>query len=199
MKLPHYVLVALSLVVVILTWVIAEQAKGDLAVPAQFLAAIVSAVKLIDTVIAMCSDSVSSGLAQKRALAAAATKVSGVILFVLALGALGGGLTACAQIQAVLPELDAIEAVVVKDLAANDTDGQIAADVCQLLGGTSTADAVCANVTNIVVDVVQTLLDSGVLGKRAPAAVERAKLLVASGHAKLALKAADAALFAVSQ
>jgi hypothetical protein len=74
---------------------------------------------------------------------------------------------ACQQVQAAFPVLNAIEAVVAKDLAAGASDEQIAADVCQALGGNSLEDAVCADSAQIVQDVVTTLLDTGVLSGQA--------------------------------
>ena len=75
----------------------------------------------------------------------------------------------CQQIQAAFPTLDKIEAVVAADFEAGDSDETIAADVCKTLGGTSSTDAVCADVTQLVVDAVTFLVDSGTLSAKAKA------------------------------
>jgi hypothetical protein len=79
--------------------------------------------------------------------------------------AVAGGVMAptagCQQVQAAFPTLNAIEQVVAKDLAAGVTDAQMASDVCAVLGGSALTDAVCADATQLVVDAVNFLLDSG--------------------------------------
>jgi hypothetical protein len=93
-----------------------------------------------------------------------ATKVVGSMLAIgLALG-VGG----CSWLKGTaFPMVDKIETTVQNDLEAGDTDQQIASDVCADLGGTATTDAVCANVTTLVVDAIAILTDSGVLSHKA--------------------------------
>lgn len=180
MKLPHWVLVAASFAVVVLTWVLAEQAKGDFALPAQLLAGVGTALKLVETVVGLTTDSVQTEGAKSRALAVATKPLAAFVL----LASVMVSLVACDTLKAALPELTAIENVIVADLTANDNDGQIASDVCKALGGTAMTDAVCANVTNIVADVVQSQLESGALAKARPALVPPATALL--GRVKLA-------------
>lgn len=68
-------------------------------------------------------------------------------------------LSGCTPAQ--VSTFDAIANKVLADLQAGDTDTQMASDVCQILGGSALTDAVCANVANILNDVVSALLDSG--------------------------------------
>jgi hypothetical protein len=63
----------------------------------------------------------------------------------------------------VFPQIDAVERVVAKDLAEGRSDSQIASDVCAVLGGRSTTDAVCADVELVVADTIRLLTTSGVL------------------------------------
>lgn len=65
--------------------------------------------------------------------------------------------------QPLFPTLSAIEQTVASDLAAGKNDAQIASDVCADLGGSSSTDAVCANVEVLVQDAIALLIDAGVL------------------------------------
>lgn len=65
--------------------------------------------------------------------------------------------------QPVLPIAAAITNVVANDLAQGKSDAQIASDVCQALGGTSTQDAVCASVETLIQDAITLLIDTGVI------------------------------------
>jgi hypothetical protein len=60
-----------------------------------------------------------------------------------------------------LPTIDTVLNVVAADIQAGDAPPQIDSDVCKALGGSTTTDAVCANVTLLVEDALQLLLDGG--------------------------------------
>ena len=78
-------------------------------------------------------------------------------------------LVALACGKPVFPLLTTLEATIAADLEAGDSDEQMASDVCKDLGGTALTDAVCADATGIVVDIVTSLLDAKVLGPKAHA------------------------------
>lgn len=67
----------------------------------------------------------------------------------------------------VFPVIDGIANVVAVDLAEGKTDEQIASDVCQFLGGTSSTDAACGNVEALIQDAITLLIDTGVLKGKA--------------------------------
>ncbi len=85
-------------------------------------------------------------------------------------------LAGCSAIQAAFPTLDKVEQVVAADLANGVSDAQMASDVCNALGGSSTTDAICASTERLIQDVIVALVDAGILkGKAAE-----------NGHAYLA-------------
>jgi hypothetical protein len=104
-------------------------------------------------------------MAQKSFL----TAVSGFAAFVF----FAVQVTACAQIQAAFPTLDALEKTVLADLMAGDSPAQIASDVCKDLGGNALTDAICADATIIAVDIINALVDTKVLAQK-PAALKTA-------------------------
>lgn len=77
----------------------------------------------------------------------------------------------------VVPTAETVVGVIFADFEAGKTQQQIEADACAVLGGTSLEDVACRDVTQLVVDVLQSLLAGG---KLSPAATERAKVYVAA-------------------
>jgi hypothetical protein len=100
----------------------------------------------------------SSLNAKTRELLRLATKTAAMLL---AVGTLVVSQAACKQ--PVLPLIAQIGNVVLTDLQQGKTDVQIDSDVCGALGGSATTDAVCANVTLLINDAIQFLIDSGQL------------------------------------
>jgi hypothetical protein len=88
---------------------------------------------------------------------ATASKLSGALFMILALGALM--LPACKSTT--LPSFLNLVSVVEADLVAGDGEAQISSDVCKALGGSALTDAVCANVGTIIYDIVVYLVDGG--------------------------------------
>ncbi len=84
MKLPHWLIVGLGFLLVCGTWVLAENARGDFTLPAQVIASIATVLQIVKSVLGLTTDSVATTMAAQRARLAAA-RVSGVMLFVLAL------------------------------------------------------------------------------------------------------------------
>lgn len=75
------------------------------------------------------------------------------------------------------PQIVDVAGIVLADLEAGDGEAKIASDVCHALGGSSTTDAVCADVSTIVADIVANLIAKG---KLSPAGETRARLILAS-------------------
>lgn len=95
--------------------------------------------------------------------------------------------TGCTSAQTAFSKMQQVEQTIIDDFEAGDSDGQIAADVCTDLGGTSLTDAVCADVTTFLTGVVQALIDTGALASK-PKALANAKAYQAR-HAAPALGA----------
>jgi hypothetical protein len=106
------------------------------------------------------------------------SKIMGGMLSAFLMLLLTVHLAACKVIEAVFPKLDTIEQVVAADLAAGYSAPQIDSDVCKALGGNALTDAICADVTQIVVDVIPFLLDSGAVSSAKGVAAGRAVLAV---------------------
>lgn len=101
----------------------------------------------------------------------------------LSMPIVGFGACTTAQVQAVFPELDKVEATIQQDLTAGKTPTQIEEDVAQIFAG-----QVGVDVVKIVNAAVTLLIDAGVL----PAGViPQAHTLQASMQAKLAARGAQ--------
>ena len=124
MKLPHWTQLLLAMVKIVIAQVLAWNGSGALQVPMQ----LVTALTIANTLIGMLSDSVQTGVRQK--IAAAASRSLSLFVLVLFTASTSG----CGYVQPILPELTRLEGVIVSDLAAGDTDEQIASDVCRALG-----------------------------------------------------------------
>jgi hypothetical protein len=98
---------------------------------------------------------------KKAKLAKLAAKAAAPAAAVLALVAVLGTQTACTP--ATIPTIEAVVQVVETDLTNNVGDAQLASDVCKALGGSTSTDAVCADVPALIVDAIQLLIDSGTL------------------------------------
>jgi hypothetical protein len=98
---------------------------------------------------------------QRQMLAAMKKPVVAAAAAALLLIGLGVMQTACSQ--PAVPVLVNVVQVVETDLQAGDGLPQIDSDVCKALGGSATTDAICANVTVLVEDALQLLLDGGKL------------------------------------
>lgn len=83
MKLPHYVLVVFGAVGVVLTWVMDQQAQGQLTIPATVMTLLLVAKTAIGILSSSASDNVN-----KEAVRRAATKASGLLCLCLTLSAL---------------------------------------------------------------------------------------------------------------
>lgn len=70
---------------------------------------------------------------------------------------------ALAACNAVFPVVKDLSTIVLDDIEAGDGQAQIASDVCKALGGTSTTDAVCADVSTLIVNIITDLLAKGKL------------------------------------
>lgn len=77
------------------------------------------------------------------------------------------------------PQIVDVAGIVLADLEAGDSPSQISSDVCHALGGTATTDAVCADVTTIVADIITDLIAKGRLS---PTGEARARLTLAAMH-----------------
>jgi hypothetical protein len=119
---------------------------------------------------------------------AALQKAASGLKLVLAIGLvgfLGRSLPACAQLQALIPEMNTIENKIVTDLRLGDQDGTIVADVAVILGLPATDAGVLAMVLNDITN----LLTSGLLAKHEPAnVVANAAAVQASLQGKLAAR-----------
>jgi hypothetical protein len=69
MKFPQWLLVILSFAIVTLTWVLAENAKGDFVLPAQVVAGLTTGLTILKTVVGLTTDSVKTTLARARVVA----------------------------------------------------------------------------------------------------------------------------------
>jgi len=79
MKLPHWAQLVLALAVVVITWVMQQAAAGQLVLPA----IAITVLTIVKTAIGMLTDSVPTGMAQKRAARLAAGSLSALVLLVL--------------------------------------------------------------------------------------------------------------------
>lgn len=93
LKLHHWMQVILSLVLVVLTWLLAQNSSGALALPATAVAVLGTVLQLLHTVIGLTSDSVQTAGAKTRALAASAATKTMAIFGLVVLFA--GSQTAC--------------------------------------------------------------------------------------------------------
>jgi hypothetical protein len=130
MKLPHWAQLALGLANIILVWIIAHAAPGDLSLPA----GVVTILIAVDKVISLFTDSVPTAMAAKRARLAAA-RASGLMLIAAAvtlLGCQGCGGTAGQIGTVVIPPIVDVGACVIKvigvDLSKGETLDQAFAD-----------------------------------------------------------------------
>jgi hypothetical protein len=146
MKLPHWAQLVLAFLIVAITWVMNEQASGQLVVPS----VVMTILTVVKTVIGMLTDSVPSALAARRAGLAAAAKASTAMLVVgaaLLLGCQGCGGAAGQVGTVVIPPVVDLAACVIKaigvDLSKGETLDQAFADAesqCLLGHAPSTAE-----------------------------------------------------------
>jgi hypothetical protein len=85
----------------------------------------------------------------------------------------------CQNGQVSFPVALNIVEVVANDIAAGDTEAQLASDVCKTLGGSSTTDAICADVADVIANAVGLLLKD----PKFPAAL-KLRALVMQTHLK---------------
>ena len=127
MKLPHWAMVLVSLVGVVVAWVMQENAKGDIVLPAVVL----GVLPLVQAVLGMLSPSVSPG---------ANAKAAGKVVAVLGLLALAGSQSGCLSSAPIVPVTPANQA----QIASCSTDAQlhnafVLGDI--IVGGTTTGIA----------------------------------------------------------
>ena len=96
--------------------------------------------------------------AQRRAAIAALAKGASAVLLAVAFVT---SQIACGK--PLFPTLTTIEQTVLNDLTQGKTPSQIDSDVCADLGGTPSTDAVCADVTNMVLAAITLLSDAGLI------------------------------------
>jgi hypothetical protein len=101
--------------------------------------------------VAAAADKLTPPAAHRGFLQAAAVGLVSAIAVVIAI--------ACTPAQ--VSTVDTVLNVVAADVQAGDAPPQIDSDVCKALGGSATTDAICANVTLLVEDALQLLLDGG--------------------------------------
>lgn len=106
-------------------------------------------------------------------------KVAGAVVLLLVLSA--PALQGCAKVDQYFQEAGSIASEVVKDLQAGDTDIQIADDVLTMLGAGATVE----QASNVVIDVLNQLIDAGVLNDILKA---KAEAVIAVGKDTLAAK-----------
>lgn len=92
--------------------------------PAAVVAGLTTVAQIVHTLLSLSTDSVSTNAAKARALAAA-SKVGGVLLFVLAIGV---ALSACALFSKVEPPTATFAVCVASDAAKGDSVSAIAVD-----------------------------------------------------------------------
>lgn len=119
MKLPHWAQLVLGLAVVVITWIMAQNASGQLVLPA----ILVTVLTIVKTTIGMLTDSVSTSSARTTGGRAVA------IALWLTVGIFGARtLTACALAAKAAPSGAALLACIVDDAAKGDGIAQIAED-----------------------------------------------------------------------
>jgi hypothetical protein len=138
MKLPHWAQLALGLAHVIIVWLIAQNASGNLTLAAT----VVTLLVVVDKTIALLTDSVPSALAAKRARLAA-VKISGV--FLLLVGASGCTPSTGGQVVTTIPP-----AVALVECVYQHVDGCIQAHTPWPACTLQTAEACGTDVPTIV-------------------------------------------------
>jgi hypothetical protein len=83
----------------------------------------------------------------------------------------------CSAFDSAFPVVVNVVKIVADDIAAGDTEAQLASDVCKALGGTTPTDAVCADVAQVIADALGLMLKDA----KTPAAT-RTRALVIQGH-----------------
>jgi hypothetical protein len=72
--------------------------------------------------------------------------------------AFAASVSGCSAFEAAFPVVSDIVKIVADDLAAGDTEGQLASDVCKALGGNALTDQVCADVATVIADAIGLLM-----------------------------------------
>lgn len=120
----------LALAVVVITWVMQQAASGQLVLPA----IAITVLTIVKTAIGMFTDSVPTGMAQKRALRAAAAAKFGTMLVLMAVFVLGAiGCSGCGAVNPAVvgPSIDLGVCViqsVATDVAAGKSWGVCVSD-----------------------------------------------------------------------
>ena len=83
----------------------------------------------------------------------------------------------CSAFEAAFPVVSDIVKIVADDLAAGDTEGQLASDVCKALGGSVLTDQVCADVATVIADAIGLIMKD----PKVSSAV-KARAMVVSAH-----------------
>lgn len=69
--------------------------------------------------------------------------------------------TGCSGVKS--PSFSTLSEIVLADIEAGDGPSQVASDVCKAFGGNSTTDAICADVTNVIENIITDLIVKGKL------------------------------------
>lgn len=143
MKLPHYVLIAMSLISAICAWLVAQNAAGSIVLPAVVL----GIIPTIQAVLGILSPAATAGSSASSTRGYIRTGVMAGVAFV---GLIAVGLAGCPKFApAIVPGIDC-GVRIVDDALAGDTIAQIQTDV----GPTCAAD-----VAAIVAAIVSTHSD----------------------------------------
>lgn len=145
MKLPQWSIVILSFLLVVGTWVLAENAKGDFTLPATVLAAVGTVLQIVKMILGLTTNSVATN----RSISRASARIASTLLVAACLALLLFVSPGCssAQTQAAIPavSVDAeciLSHVVGCALASPPTPWATCAEQTALACGTDTATVV---------------------------------------------------------
>jgi hypothetical protein len=139
--------------------ILAVLSAGSSALPAPYnvdVGTVLSAVLAVVVIL--------SGTNAGPAMAAKTAKIATAVLLAFSLSTT----TSCKP-----GNFPTIAQTIIADLEAGDSDSKIASDVCADLGGSSMTDAICADVTTVVTNIIKALILNGSLSGKA----------LANGHA----------------